>query len=128
MDRKKVFAESLAPKKPNAKKVAESKAINEGMYKKYLILNTHSDAYEPSDIRSTMTVGQLIEELKTHDMNMPVLYGNNEAAHGWKSYGKLRLSDVDEYESEDEEDEEVYESKDRGHAKFKPNKCPFKKK
>lgn len=121
-ERQRVFKESLAPKKLN-KKVDESKSLQEGTRHQFLGLMVGRDAYAPTEV-GTMTVEELIEELQTHDMSMKVVFVND----GGYTYGGIGYSDVKEFTYEDEDDEEdIEESKEKGHAKFKPNHNPFKK-
>lgn len=63
---------------------------------KCIVINTRRDAYSAKDIKSTITVGELIETLQQYDQNMPVMVGNDY--HGgsllWYTYGELNPQDV----------------------------------
>lgn len=121
-EKQRVFKESLAPKIPN-KKVNESTSnLKEGKRHQFLGLNVGRDAYAPTDLGGTMTVEELIEELQTHDMSLKVVFVND----GGYTYGSVSRHNLKEFTYEDEEDD-VYESKEKGHMKFKSSKELTKK-
>lgn len=123
-EKQRVFKESLAPKKL----VKESK-LEEGKKIKFLVLNVGRDAYGPTDVGGTMTVEELIEALQQWDMSLPVVFGNDyQGRYGWYTYGAVTEDCLmEENYQEDDEDEDIDESKEKGHAKFKQGKNPLAK-
>lgn len=63
-----------------------------------LIINAERTGYEPGQIRSTMTVGELIEALSEYDEDTPVY----TAQDGGYTYGGLSYDSFEEYEGEEE--------------------------
>lgn len=80
------------------------------MKKTYVILETERTGYAPSQLGSTLTVGELIEELEQYDEDTPVIFSND---NGY-TYGEIYWDTVREYEDEDEEDEEECEDEEEG--------------
>ena len=73
--------------------------------KTYVIMETARTGYAPSQLGSTLTVGELIEELEQYDDDMPIIFSND---NGY-TYGEIDLNTVrryTDYDDEDEEDEE----------------------
>ena len=67
-----------------------------------LIINANREGYGTDQIRTTMTVGDLIEMLEEYDSEMPVYIGNDQRDYGWYTYGGITTSDI-YYEEEEEE-------------------------
>lgn len=67
-----------------------------------LTIDGRREGYAPSQIRSTMTVGELIDYLSQFDEEMPVMINND---NGY-TYGSI---DYDSFREEDEEDEDNYD-------------------
>ena len=71
---------------------------------KIVILNTHRSDYDIRDAADcSMTVGELIEELRGYDEDLKVVFSND---HGY-TYGSISEDDVDyiNQETREEEDE-----------------------
>lgn len=118
-ERQRVFKESLAPKKL----VKEAK-LDEVKKTKFLALQVTRDAYAPTEVGGTFTVEELIDELQTYDMSLPVVFSND----GGYTYGAIDSSTLREITyKESEPEDDIDESKEKGHAKFKPNHNPLKK-
>lgn len=78
------------------------------MNKGYCVLETRRTAYAPSQIKRTLTVGDLISQLEQYDDDTPVVYSND---NGY-TYGQLYFDDVHEYYDEDEEEEDEEDEED----------------
>lgn len=63
-----------------------------------LSIDGRREGYAPSQIRSTMTVGELIDYLSQFDEDLPVMINND---NGY-TYGSI---DYDSFREEDDEDE-----------------------
>ena len=109
-ERIRVFKESLAPKKL----VKESK-LEEVKKTRFLALVVTRDAYAPTEVGGTMTVEELIDALQEFDMSLPVVFSND----GGYTYGAVDNSSLKEFTYKEDEDEDMDESKEKGHAKFK---------
>ena len=69
-----------------------------------LIINANREGYGTDQIRSTLTVGDLIELLGEYDSETPVYIGNDQKSYGWYTYGGIRESDLCmDYENDEEE-------------------------
>lgn len=73
--------------------------------KNYITLEANREGYAPEQIRNTMTVRELINELEdlacAYGDETPVIYSND---NGY-TYGSLNYSDIDIKENEEDEDE-----------------------
>lgn len=119
-ERQRVFKESLAPKKL----VKEAK-LDEVKKTKFLALQVTRDAYAPIEVGGTFTVEELIEALQEFDMSLPVVFSND----GGYTYGALDSSTLREITyKESEPEDDIDESKEKGHMKFKPERKPLIKK
>jgi len=130
-ERQRVFKESLTPKKLN-KKVNESvttiKEVKTNVNDPYVVLVTCRDGYSPEQCGPTVTVGELIDILQEYDMDFKVYFGNDYQGRygGFYTYGAIDSDTV--REAWYHEGEEVDESKEKGHMKFKPERKPLIKK
>lgn len=68
----------------------------------YVRLEVSRTAYSPDQIKRTMTVGELIEELQQYDEDAPVMFSND---NGY-TFGSINYGDIMEDEYEDECEEE----------------------
>ena len=71
-----------------------------------IIINANREGYGIDQIRSTMTVGKLIDALSDFDEDTPVYIGNDRQSYGWYTYGGITMRDIEETDGEDEEDDE----------------------
>jgi len=122
-EKQRIFKESLSPKLPNKKVNESASSLEEGKKHQFLGLMVGRDAYAPTEV-GTMTVEELIEELQTYDMSLKVVFVND----GGYTYGGISSSDIREFSYEDDDDEDIEESKEKGHMKFKPERKPSIKK
>lgn len=67
-----------------------------------LSIDGRREGYAPSQIRSTMTVGELINYLSQFDEELPVMINNDDGY----TYGSI---DYDSFREEDDEDDEYDE-------------------
>ena len=67
--------------------------------KEVLYINTRREGYEPSQIRSTMTVGELIDYLSQFDEETQVYLKND---NGY-TYGAIKCNRFEEDEIEEDE-------------------------
>lgn len=67
-----------------------------------LTIDGRREGYAPSQISSTMTVGELIDYLSQFDEELPVMINND---NGY-TYGSI---DYDSFREEDDEDEDEYD-------------------
>lgn len=67
-----------------------------------LSIDGRREGYAPSQIRSTMTVGELIDYLSQFDEELPVMINNDDGY----TYGSI---DYDSFREEDDEDDEYDE-------------------
>ena len=72
-----------------------------------LIIEAQRQGYATSQIKSTMTVGELIAELEQYDENLPVYLGHDRQSYGFYTYGGIATQDIFQM-SDDEDDEEDY--------------------
>ena len=70
-----------------------------------IIINANREGYGIDQIRSTMTVGELIDALSDFDEDTPVYIGNDRQSYGWYTYGGITMRDIEETDGEDEEDD-----------------------
>ena len=68
-----------------------------------VIINAKREGYGTDQVRSTMTVGELIELLEECDPEAQVFIGNDRKDYGWYTYGGVTRYDVEEEEEEEEE-------------------------
>ena len=68
-----------------------------------VIINAKREGYGTDQIRSTMTVGELIEALEQFDEDTPVYIGNDRKDYGWYTYGGITTWDVEGNEEEEDE-------------------------
>lgn len=63
----------------------------------YLVIETSRTAYSPSQVKQTMTVGELIELLEDYDENMPVVLSHdNGYTYGGITQYDFYTKEVDE--------------------------------
>lgn len=67
-----------------------------------ITIDGRREGYAPDQIRSTMTVGELIDYLSQFDENSKVMLSND---NGY-TYGSITYTSFEEIEAEDEEEEE----------------------
>lgn len=77
---------------------------------KKIIIDARREGYGTEQIRSTMTVGELVEFLSQFDEDLPVYLGHDMKSYGWYTYGGITercIYDPEtlEYEFGNEEDE-----------------------
>lgn len=65
-----------------------------------LIIQTECEGYSPSQIRSTMTVGELIDYLSQYDEETPVYFGFDRGY----TYGGVTENCFEDYEGTDEDE------------------------
>ena len=71
-----------------------------------LTIEAHRTGYSTDQIRSTMTVGDLIGYLSDYDDDTPVYISNDRGY----TYGGISWDDInEEYEENDDEDDEIDE-------------------
>lgn len=66
---------------------------------KYLKIEVRRDAYSPSEIGNTLTVGELISILENYDEGMPVIMSHDSDY----SYGGIVADNIDTDEDESED-------------------------
>lgn len=75
-----------------------------------LSIDGRRDGYAPSQIRGTMTVGELIDYLSQFDEELPVMINNDDGyTYGSIDYDSFREEDDEDDEYEDDEDDEYDE-------------------
>ena len=62
-----------------------------------IIIEGRRDAYSPNQVGETMTVRELIEELKGFDEDTLVFIGNDPQSYGYYTYGRVTV-DVEDLE------------------------------
>ena len=72
------------------------------MGKEYLSIEGRRECYAPNQVDDTMTVGELISELRNYDEDMPVILNND---NGY-TYGSITWSSFNIEEDEDDEDDD----------------------
>ena len=77
-----------------------------------LILNVNREGYAINQIRSTMTVGELIAMLENYDGDTPVNFGNDRRNDYWYTYGGITEEDFFEEDGEEDDEECDEESED----------------
>lgn len=60
--------------------------------KKAIFIRGHRAGYSPEQCEPTMTVGELIEQLKWFDEDTPIFIKN----YGGYTYGEIREEDIEE--------------------------------
>ena len=63
-----------------------------------VILNAKREGYGTDQIRQTLTVGELIEDLSQYDADQLVFIGNDRRDYGWYTYGGITIYDIEEKE------------------------------
>ena len=66
-----------------------------------VIIDAVREGYAPDQIRETLTVGELIEELSDLDPDTPVYLGHDRQSYGWYTYSGItpaRIIEVDDEE------------------------------
>ena len=66
-----------------------------------IIINANREGYGTDQIRSTMTVSELIEILSHYDPDSPVYIGNDRKEYGWYTYGGIKEWDIVEGEGDE---------------------------
>lgn len=69
-----------------------------------LILNTSREGYSTSQCYTTLTVGELIEELSNYDEDTPVYFGNDRRGGYWYTYGSISYDDIELFDGEEEKE------------------------
>lgn len=66
---------------------------------KYITIEAAREGYSPEQIRSTMTVGELIAFLEDYDEDAPIIISNDRGY----TYGRISWDSIQELDREDEE-------------------------
>ena len=69
-----------------------------------IIINANREGYGIDQIKNTMTVGELIDELMGYDPETPIYIGNDRRDYGWYTYGSITMRDIETDNGEDDED------------------------
>lgn len=72
-----------------------------------IIIEGRRDAYSPTQVGETMTVGELIERLKEFDEDTLVFIGNDPQPYGYYTFGRVDVATAD---LEDMPEHPVYSS------------------
>ena len=83
---------------------------------KGIIINARREEYGISDVKDSMTVGEMIEMLRGFDPDTKIFVGNDRdirlddclrtVDYGWYTYGGICPIDINEWTEEEEEDDE----------------------
>ena len=68
-----------------------------------IIINANREGYGTDQVRKTMTVNDLINELAQYNPETPVYIGNDRNDYGWYTYGGINEWDISEEEGEKED-------------------------
>lgn len=66
-----------------------------------LIISQERSGYSPDQAGRSLTVGELIEFLEEYDEDTQVYIGNDRTDYGWYTYGRIRESEIEEFDDDD---------------------------
>lgn len=74
----------------------------------YLMIEGRREGYGPDQLRTTMTVGELMDYLSQFDEDTPVILNNdNGYTYGSITYDSFKDADFDENGNREDEDDEA---------------------